>query len=241
MARKGSSSSWIAAAWLFVSPSLGSAYIDGVPVLLEKAAAKRAAFDLDSLVALGHRFEGEQKLEVWEGYRVDMGFRREVRQDSDVNVTLIHRNRIWSFRAGQTAQPRRTRPNLFQTFIVHNRRDPSGQVGLLFLQAYGIDPSIVSLHRQDRRPVYIIGAKPWEPDKPQLWLDKELLVPVRLVHRDDGVKSETRLYGFDSPITGPFYPERIEEWRGEDLIRSTVFDRVDLNPALDARRFDAPT
>jgi hypothetical protein len=37
----------------------------------------------------------------------------------------------------------------------------------------GIDISKVSIGLFDYRPVFIIGARPSEPDQPQLWIDKD--------------------------------------------------------------------
>jgi hypothetical protein len=242
MARKGSlrlaGLVWMG---LVVGPvPLAHGYIDGARLLLERAAAARAAMDLDSLVAEGRRLEGGQTAALWEGFRVGFGLRREIRNDDDVVVTLIKGDRSWTFRAGESSTPERVRPDLWSTFLAHDRRDHSGAAGVQFLEAHRIDPSVVSLHRQGRRTVFVIGAKPWQPERPQLWLDKEWLVPLRLVYQSQGTLHDVRLFGYDDPNTGPFYPQRIEERQDGTLLRTTLIDVVRPNAPLDDRRFEIP-
>ena len=47
------------------------------------------------------------------------------------------------------------------------------------LKHFHINSEVVSLGRFAGGLVYIIGAQPWQPEPPQLWLDKDSLVPVR--------------------------------------------------------------
>lgn len=224
-----------------LTPAIALAYVDPAPALLERAAAARARMDLDSMRVEGVRVEGQRSASFSQVFRTGVGYRTETRiGPEEVFVSLVRDGRRWSFRQSDTpAEPQRIPPTLWSTFISHDRRDRGGQEGLAFLRAYDIDPSVVSLSRQDRRPVYVIGAKPWEPDRPQLWLDKDLLVPVRLVVKGSEGFDEVRLFGFDSE-TGPFFPSRVEEWSNGRLTRVTRVERVVPNAPVDPRRLDPP-
>ena len=46
------------------------------------------------------------------------------------------------------------------------------------LQKVGIDTTQVAIGRLGQRPVYIVGAKAFEQDKPQVWFDKASFLPV---------------------------------------------------------------
>ncbi len=111
------------------------------------------------------------------------------------------------------------------------------------VKALGINPEVVSFSRFDGRVAYLIGSKPWEQDKPQLWLDKDLLVPLRLVtftkEGTQTVRLDLRYLGWGSPVGGNWYPQVTEIWRGEALIRRSVTENLERNLELDATLFDA--
>lgn len=71
--------------------------------------------------------------------------------------------------------------NLFSALIYPRGRDLDETSARLLktLSSSGIDTKVVSLGRNGDQIVYIIGAQPWELDKPQLWLDKVTFLPVR--------------------------------------------------------------
>lgn len=222
-----------------------SAAIDSPATIFDKAAQMRVNEGIDSLVVEGRRLVEGQAVPMWQGFRSGEAHRMELDLGDTREVTLVKGRRRWHFEVGAAANPppttpERIRPDVWLTFVMHQQRDPGGRRGRAFLQAHGIDESLVSLGRQDRRVVYIIGAKPWETERPQLWLDKELLLPVRLRYQDGEDWRETRLMGFDSPITSPFFPRRIEHWKNGELIEVFEVDRVEPNAPLDDRRFEAP-
>ncbi|MEM1026008.1 MAG: hypothetical protein AAGD10_06920 [Myxococcota bacterium] len=227
---------------LLAAPSTAQAYIDPAPVILEKAAKARAALDLQSLFVEGAHVEGKLRHPLERGFAIGTGYFTEVRLGPDeVLVELVRDGRRWSHRVGEAAGAPAPHPqDLWLALVTHDARDPGGRRGLAFLSHHGIDASIVSLGRQQRRPVYIIGAPAGQLDVPQLWLDKELLVPVRLVMRSSEGTREIRLLGFHGPVTGPFFPEEIEERVGERLLRKTRIDRVEPNAPLEPRRLEAP-
>ena len=228
--------------FLLAVPSTAQAYIDPAPVILEKAAQKRAALDLQSLRVEGAHVEGGRRHPLERGFAVGTGYYTEVRLGpDDVLIELVRDGRRWSHRLGEPAGPPSPHgQDLWLTLVVHDSRDPGGRNALAFLRHHEVDPSVVSLGRQQRRPVYIIGAQPGQLDVPQLWLDKELLVPVRLIHEEGEELREIRLLGFHGPVTGPFFPEKVEERAGDRMLRTTRIDRVEPNAPLEPRRLEAP-
>jgi hypothetical protein len=224
-----------------VAVGLGPAYgaLDEAATLFEKAGRKRAEETLDTLSAAGElRTPDASPRPLWRGFRFGDAHVMELGLDGTNERTWTRGRRRWTTSTGPT--PRRIPPDPWLTFVAHNRPDPNGQRGLAFLEAHGIDSAVVSLSRQERRPAYVIGAKPWQPDRPQLWLDKESLMPVRWVRLDGDTLVETRFLGFAGPVTGPFFPRRIEVRADGSLIRTEVYDRVEPNAPMDDRRFQPP-
>jgi hypothetical protein len=109
-------------------------------------------------------------------------------------------------------------------------------------KAYGVNTEVVSLARFDGRVAWLIGSKPWERDKPQLWLDKDTYLVVRVVKfnkREGGAtqKIDERYLGWGSPIGGNWFPASIEVWVDDKLMQRTLVRNVERNQAFDATLF----
>ena len=121
---------------------------------------------------------------------------------------------------------------------------PAAQRLIGALKALGINTEVVSYSRFDGRVAFVVGSKPWETDKPQLWLDKDLLVPLRLVTlQKDGanmVRIDTRYLGWGSPVGGSWYPQVIEVWRGDAVIRRSVTEDLERNIEIDSALYAIP-
>ena len=110
------------------------------------------------------------------------------------------------------------------------------------LKALGVSPEVVSFARFDGRISNLIGSKPWEKDKPQLWLDKDTLLVTRvlMVQKGDGgaiQRTDVRYLGWGSPIGGVWFPASVEVWVDDKLVRRTSVASVDRNVAFDATLF----
>jgi hypothetical protein len=109
-------------------------------------------------------------------------------------------------------------------------------------KAYGVNTEIVSLARFDGRVAWLIGSKPWETDKPQLWLEKDTFLVQRVVKfqkKSDGSqqKIDERYLGWGSPIGGNWFPASIEVWVDDRLVQRTLVRNVERNQSFDATLF----
>ena len=131
------------------------------------------------------------------------------------------------------------------------------------IEAVGIDVAQVSLGRYAGGFAYVIGAKPWENGRPQLWLDKTTYQPVRLLWPAGASPSkakpaaasaapdpnaptspamapgagmhELRLLGYVGGL-----PRRIEEWEDGRLLRRSEVVQVRTNQGLPESLFALP-
>jgi hypothetical protein len=110
------------------------------------------------------------------------------------------------------------------------------------MKGAGIDMGIVTLARWEDRRAYVIGARVWEPEKPQLWIDKNTFLPIRLVLFDKAKKElvETRWLDFGSPLTGNNFPRIMETYRGGKLTRRAEVTQIKVNQDLPETLFDVP-
>ena len=110
------------------------------------------------------------------------------------------------------------------------------------LKVLDVNTEVVSLSRFDGRPAYVIGGKPWETDKPSVWLDKDTLLLVRVVTTstkgDHTQKTDTRVLGWGSSVGGNWAPASVEVWVDDKLQKRTVVKSVERNVAPEAALFD---
>jgi outer membrane lipoprotein-sorting protein len=112
---------------------------------------------------------------------------------------------------------------------------------LAALQRAGIDTEIVALGRDDKGSfVYIIGARPWEPEKPQLWLNKETFLPVRQRVKVGDDIHEVRFLGYGTEATGNWFPKVMEEYENDVLVRRSEVTKIKINQELPESMFDIP-
>jgi hypothetical protein len=228
---------------LVMVPSLAVGYVQPADSILASAAARRARIGFSTIVAEGTYEQGDQRFPVWEAIKAGKAHRVELRKPDLTEVVLTIEGRRWRFATGKPAgQPERISADLIMTFVGRPESDPGGRQGILFLKRHKIDEEEVNLGRLDDRIAYVIGAKPWEVDKPQLWIDKEYLVPTRLITKaDDGAMIDVRLRGWGSGPVSEWYPRRIETWRNGQMVDAYTYHRAMLNESLEPSLFEPPS
>ncbi len=223
-------------------PSIAVAYVQPADAILASAAARRARIAFHTIVAEGTYEQGDQRIPIWEAIKAGKAHRIEYRKPGGTEVDLTVDSRRWHFTPGKPAgAPERVPGDLFMTFIARPDTDPGGRQGILFLKRHKIDEEVVSLGRVDKRIAYVIGARPWEDTRPQLWIDKEMMVPTRLITKaDDGAVVDTRLLGWGSGSTDEWFPQRIEVYRNGQLVEAYTYQRAVLNQSLEPSLFEPP-
>ncbi len=109
------------------------------------------------------------------------------------------------------------------------------------LKAANVNTSVTSLGRQGELVAYIIGARSWEPEKPQLWLSKSSFLPVRfVVIGGDGARYETRWLEWASSTTNEVFPQIVEEYKDGKLVRRAEVQKLQTNQNLPETLFEVP-
>ncbi len=138
-------------------------------------------------------------------------------------------------------QLQKARPTVWEQWITAGKPLDAPAAGDRVVKGFeqlGIDVEQVSFSRFDGRVCYVIGAKPWEKDKPQAWLDKETLHLTRLIWvGTDKQRQEQRFIGWGSAEGGAWLPKSIERYRGDTLIERATLRDVERNQAVDRARF----
>lgn len=119
--------------------------------------------------------------------------------------------------------------------------DETSQRMLQAIASVGVDTQVVTLARHADGIAYIIGARVWETQKPQIWIDKASYLPVRLrlVDKDrpktaTGVPMrETRLLDYAAG-----FPRTFEVYEDDTLVRRSEVTQVSINQNLPESLFD---
>lgn len=232
-----------------VPTRIAHAFILPAEAILSGMANRRAQLEFTTLIVEGFRTRnvqgGEQEQEkLWEAILPDKGHRAEITGPKGKQVVLTIGRKRFVYKEGErTPQVEKISGDVVATFLATVEKDPGGKRGSAFLDAQGIDSTIVSLARMNGRIAYVIGAKPWETTKPQLWIDKGYLAPIRLITVNPKTKSITdlKLLEYGSAQTGDWYPRKIELWRDGQLVETTTYTQASLNEPLDEALFRAPS
>lgn len=220
------------------------AYILPAEAILNAVARRRAEIGFSTIVVEGtfQRGDGGPSLQVWEAIKANRAHRAERRDGTNTEVALTLPGKHWSFKAGERAGAAQKWPgDLIFTFFGSTEKDSARTSQ--FLRAHDIDENVVSLSRLDKRVAYVIGAKAWEENKSQLWIDKDLNLPIRLIQVDknSGAVTDTRLLGVGSAVTGEWYPQRIEVWQNGKLVEATTYTSARLNEEVSEDLFKPPS
>ncbi len=108
------------------------------------------------------------------------------------------------------------------------------------LKMHGVDLSISNLGRFNGKIAYIIGAKYEDSLKPQLWIDKETLRPIRfLIKNPSDLKTLLEFRYFIWQKNGKiWYPMQTNIYRENHLLRTIRVSSVDVNPQFAEELFD---
>lgn len=226
---------------LALSAAPAWAYILPADAILASVAKQRSKLGVDTLVLQGRYQRGDASARIWQAVDAGKAYRLQVERQGATQVQLTVGTKRWQFPlGGASGAPTRVTDDLVLGFLLPSKADPGGRRGTAFLKRHGIDTKTVTLARQGGRVAYVIGAKPWETDKPQLWVDKDLRAPLRLITVKDGTRREVRYLGLGGELTAEFFPRRIERWENGALVESIEYDKIDVNPKIDADLFAAP-
>jgi len=231
---------------LSVLSSASLAYILPASAILSGVGARRKALDFDTLVVRGKLLNPQTNVSektVWKLIKPGQGIRTEIKGPHTTQVTLLTQGKRYEFSPG--TPPGKgviLKPSLDLDFLAATEGDSAGKRGLAFLKSHKIDRKIVSLSRMNRRLIWVIGAVEGDHESPQLWIDKNLKVPVRLIYSDKASdeKIDIRWLGFGSPQMREWHPRQIDTYKNGALIERLVFHRVIINSSVDSALLAPP-
>jgi len=105
------------------------------------------------------------------------------------------------------------------------------------LAELGVEPAISSLGRVEQKVVYVVGANYPDESVPQLAVDQNTFLPVRLLLVDGG-RPLAIIYRNWQKLQHGWFPFQVDFFTGDRLVRQIRVTDVQLNPTIPASLMD---
>ncbi|HUU01116.1 MAG TPA: hypothetical protein VM425_06750 [Myxococcota bacterium] len=190
------------AAILIAVPAL--AYIPPASFLMQKMAQKRAEIGQQRLkvsmqCSLG---KGEKHAETL--YLKVPGLVRRERDGGIVDLCRSGR----CYRLQGDAKPTPLPDWSYLPYLFFAESADSSRYERL-LKSLGVNTKVDTITRCFSRLAIVLGAKNWERDRPQFWLDKDLFLPLRLMVKDGSSLVDIVWIDWGSKTAGDWFPARL--------------------------------
>jgi hypothetical protein len=154
--------------------------------------------------------------------------------------------RVFTDKRSMTKSPRgeakskKAGPNLFLHLAAAGPPADEGRVAdqaFSDLKKYGVDTGVVSFGRLDGKVAYVIGARPWEDDRSQVWIDKETFHLLKVLVVTKRTRVEMRYSGWGTGDVGGWWPKTIERLKDGKLEERQVTTSIQRNEPVDKDLF----
>jgi hypothetical protein len=121
---------------------------------------------------------------------------------------------------------------VFLQYLYFVESATTGERYMRLLKALKINTKVDTLTRAGSRLAIVLGAKEWERDRPQFWLDKDRYLPLRLMTKDDKALVDISWSKWGTRVSGDWFPARMEVRKDGRLIDVCVTEHVDVNAPM---------
>lgn len=182
------------------------AYVPPSSFLMNKLAAQRSRAGLNRLTVTMQCQEGSVAVheERW-FFKIPGHVRRERSPES---VEICDRGKCWIKTQKEKPSQRPEWAYLSYLFFVEGNVPGSRYTELL--ESLKINTGRDTIARFHGRVAIVLGAKEWERDRPQFWLDKDTFLPLRLMVKENQALVEILWIDWGSRAGGDWFPSVIE-------------------------------
>lgn len=230
-------------------PLTASAHIPPGGFIIGKMAEKRAALALNDLdVTLQSQYPALSDSELDERLYLKRGGKlRWVRQESGGEAFIVVRDgkRTEVSATGSVNAETDSFEPLVDLLMPRAQSVEAARTEFLTLcQKLGVDLNVSTLGRLGTRVAYVLGAKPNETEKAQIWVDKDTFAPARVIYKDTYAGKagfwDIQFREFGARESGEAMPRVIERYFDGKLISHSEIEKVTNNPRLAEGLFVAP-
>jgi len=165
-------------------------------------------------------------------------FRSDAKSQNSERIYIFSHGRTLTIIDGNIVPDAANRFDIYKDILLYRSRKAIADR----LLELGVDVSISSLGRFEDKIAYVIGADYPEDSVNQLWVDKDTLLPLRLiikgVNGDAGSDTAEVRYLTWWSIGETRYPSRIEFYQGDNLVRVNQARNFEENATFSKELFD---
>jgi len=181
-----------------------------------------------------------QTIELEESLRFvfSHSFRSDARSQNSERIYIFSGGRTLTIIDGNIVPHAENRFDLYKDILLYRSRPALADR----LMELGVDVSISSLGRFEDKIAYVIGADYPDESVNQLWVDKETLLPLRLIIKGvngdaDSDTVEVRYLTWWS-IGETRYPSKVEFYQDDNLVRVNQARNFEENAKFSKELFD---
>jgi len=172
------------------------------------------------------------------GYVFPEFFRADITSEITHRIHIQAQDRTFILIDGQIESDVEARFDLYKDILLIRSRKLLADR----LSRFGVDVTVSSLGRFEKRLAYVVGATYPNETVPQIWVDKQTFLPFRwIVTRSVGEKQNNALevrYLKWQKWSNTYYPMQITFYQGGNLIREINVQDVRVDPTFDDTYFD---
>ena len=171
-------------------------------------------------------------------YVFSRAFRSDARSPDSERVHISVNGRTLTIVDNNIVPDAVNRFDLYKDIMLYRSREALAER----LLQLGVDVSVSTLGRFEEKIAFVLGAKYPDETVNQLWVDKDTLLPLRLIIRgvygaDNSDKVEIR-YLVWWKIGEIKYPSKIEFYQDDNLVRVSHAQSFEENPMFSEELFD---
>jgi hypothetical protein len=171
-------------------------------------------------------------------YVFSRAFRSDVKSPNSERIHIVVAGRTLTIIDNNIVSDAANRFDLYKDILLYRSREALADR----LLQMGVDASVSSLGRFEEKTVFVLGANYPDETVNQLWVDKDTLLPLRLIIRDvygadNSDKVEIR-YLIWWKIGEIQYPSKIEFYQDDNLVRVSQAISFEENAMFSEELFD---
>lgn len=182
----------------------------------------------------------QEPLELEESLRFvfSNAFRSDARSQNSERIYIFSHGRTLTIIDGAIVPDAANRFDLYKDILLYRSRPALADR----LSELGVDVSISSLGRFEDKIAFVLGAEYPDDSVNQLWVDKETLLPLRLIIKGSsggGIPNTVEMrYLTWWGIGETRYPSRIEFYQDDNLVRVNQARNFEENATFSKELFD---
>jgi hypothetical protein len=202
--------------------STAMAYIPPASFLLNQLADKRTKTGVRRLKVTMRCRRGQQELVEHKLYlKVSGQVRRERGKGA---VEICKSGKCWLRGGGK--KPHKLPRWAYLPYLYFVEGEAKGSRWLALLQSLNLNTKVHAITRFHSRVAVVLGAKSWERDRPQFWLDKDRFVPLRLMLLEGKSLVDIQWIEWGTKTGGDWFPAVMEIRKDGTVVERCEVDEV---------------